>query len=45
LRGALYFRTATANDSLAPVIEYIKADMIHLLNTLEWEAEPENDYL
>ena len=35
-RGALYFRTATANDSLAPVIEYIKKDVIHLLNTLEW---------
>ncbi|MGB3777662.1 MAG: gliding motility lipoprotein GldD [Tunicatimonas sp.] len=45
LRGALYFRTATANDSLAPVIEYIKADMIHLLNTLEWRGERENDYL
>ncbi len=45
LRGALYFRTATANDSLAPVIEYIKADMVHLLNTLEWEGERENDYL
>ncbi len=45
LRGALYFRTATANDSLAPVIEYIKADMIHLLNTLEWQGERENDYL
>ena len=42
LRGALYFRTATANDSLAPVIEYIKADMIHLLNTLEWRDDPEN---
>lgn len=36
LRGALYFRTATKNDSLAPVIEYIKADMIHLINTLQW---------
>ena len=42
LRGALYFRTATANDSLAPVIEYIKTDMIHLLNTLEWRDNPEN---
>jgi gliding motility-associated lipoprotein GldD len=36
LRGALYFKMATKNDSLAPVIEYIKEDMIHLLNTLEW---------
>ena len=35
-RGALYFRTATANDSLAPVIDYIKKDVVHLLNTLEW---------
>lgn len=39
LRGALYFRTATQNDSLAPVIEYIKVDMIHMLNTLQWEGE------
>ncbi|GAA4399448.1 hypothetical protein GCM10023187_11280 [Nibrella viscosa] len=36
LRGALYFNTATANDSLAPVIEYIKKDMVHMLNTLKW---------
>jgi gliding motility-associated lipoprotein GldD len=39
LRGALYFRTATQNDSLAPVIEYIKVDMVHMLNTLRWEGE------
>lgn len=38
-RGALYFRTATANDSLAPVINYIKKDVIHLLNTLHWTDE------
>ncbi|HEY4650516.1 MAG TPA: gliding motility lipoprotein GldD [Pontibacter sp.] len=37
LRGALYFRTATQNDSLAPVIEFIKKDVIHMLNTLEWQ--------
>ncbi len=36
LRGALYFRTSTENDSLAPVIEYVKKDIIHALNTLEW---------
>jgi gliding motility-associated lipoprotein GldD len=39
LRGALYFRTATANDSLAPVIEYVKKDIIHLINTLQWDGE------
>lgn len=37
LRGALYFNTATQNDSLAPVIEYMKQDMMHLLNTLSWK--------
>lgn len=39
LRGALYFRTATQNDSLAPVIEYIKVDMVHMINTLRWKDE------
>ena len=39
LRGALYFETATKNDSLAPIIEYIKKDMIHILNTLSWNEE------
>lgn len=37
LRGALYFRTSTKNDSLAPAIEYMKVDAMHLLNTLEWK--------
>lgn len=37
LRGALYFDTAMKNDSLAPVIEYIKVDMAHLINTLEFK--------
>ena len=36
LRGALYFRTATANDSLAPVIEYVKTDMERMINTLKY---------
>ncbi len=36
LRGALYFKTATKNDSLAPVIDYLKKDVIHLLTSLEW---------
>ncbi|MEQ9288571.1 MAG: gliding motility lipoprotein GldD [Cyclobacteriaceae bacterium] len=36
LRGALYFKTSTKNDSLAPVINYVKNDMIYMLNSLEW---------
>jgi gliding motility-associated lipoprotein GldD len=39
LRGALYFRTATQNDSLAPVIEFVKKDIVHLLNTLKWKEK------
>lgn len=42
LRGALYFRTATKNDSLSPVIEYIKRDIIHMLNTCAWDYERSN---
>jgi gliding motility-associated lipoprotein GldD len=37
LRAALYFNTKVANDSLAPAIEYMKKDMMHLVNTLEWK--------
>ncbi|KUG06313.1 gliding motility lipoprotein GldD [Solirubrum puertoriconensis] len=36
-RGALYFRTAVANDSLAPVIDYVKEDIVHLVNTLKYQ--------
>ncbi|GAB2597352.1 gliding motility lipoprotein GldD [Spirosoma areae] len=36
LRGALYFNTATENDSLQPVIQYIRKDILHLLTTLKW---------
>jgi gliding motility-associated lipoprotein GldD len=37
LRGVLYFKTATKNDSLAPVIDYLKKDIIQMLMTLEWK--------
>ena len=37
LRGALYFKTATQNDSLKPVIDYLKQDIRHLLFTLKWK--------
>jgi gliding motility-associated lipoprotein GldD len=36
LRGAVYFNTAMKNDSLAPVIEYIKIDMTHLMNSIKF---------
>ena len=37
LRGAVYLPTSTQNDSLAPVIEFLKNDVLHLVNTLEWK--------
>ncbi|MBN2614292.1 MAG: gliding motility lipoprotein GldD [Bacteroidales bacterium] len=37
LRGSLYFRVVPNNDSLQPVIQFIKGDIRHLLNTLHWK--------
>ena len=37
IRGAVYVKTATANDSLAPIIKFLKQDAIHLIQTLEWK--------
>ena len=37
LRGALYFNTAPNSDSLAPSIQYIHADIVHMLATLRWK--------
>jgi len=43
LRGAVYFNTALKNDSLAPIIEYIKIDMAHLINSVNFEKKAENN--
>jgi len=37
IRGAVYVKTATANDSLAPIIRYLKQDAMHLIQTLQWK--------
>ncbi|MCE2776782.1 MAG: gliding motility lipoprotein GldD [Algoriphagus sp.] len=42
LRGALYFNTALKNDSLAPIIEYIKIDLAHLINTVTFDKKAGN---
>ena len=39
LRGALYFRLAPNNDSLAPVIDFLKKDIYHFINTFKWKEE------
>ena len=39
LRGALYFNVKVHNDSLKPAIEYMKKDIIHLVNTFDWRKK------
>ncbi|MEO5572217.1 MAG: gliding motility lipoprotein GldD [Bacteroidia bacterium] len=38
LRGALYFNAVPNNDSIAPVLDFIKKDIHQLINTLEWKS-------
>jgi gliding motility-associated lipoprotein GldD len=37
LRGSLYFNVAPNKDSLAPVVEFIKQDIVHLMESLQWK--------
>lgn len=37
LRGAIYLQNATVNDSLKPVVDYLKIDARHILETLKWK--------
>jgi gliding motility-associated lipoprotein GldD len=36
LRGALYFKSQTVPDSMAPVLKFVKHDVNHLIETLRW---------
>jgi len=37
LRASLYFNCTPRNDSLAPYIDYLKKDMLHLIETFAWK--------
>jgi len=37
LRGALYFNSRPNKDSLAPVIDFIEQDIVHLIESLRWK--------
>lgn len=37
LRGALYYSATPNEDSLAPVNQFLREDLMHLLNTLKWK--------
>jgi gliding motility-associated lipoprotein GldD len=39
LRGALYFKTKVNNDSLQPSIDFMKKEVMHLINTIEWKSK------
>jgi gliding motility-associated lipoprotein GldD len=37
LRGALYFNNEPNTDSMAPVVNFVKADLTRMLKTFEWK--------
>lgn len=39
LRGALYFNTLPNNDSLAPVINFLRKDIEEIISTITWNIE------
>ncbi len=39
LRGSLYFESEPNADSLAPVIDFFREDVIHLIETLKWKQK------
>ncbi len=39
LYGSLYFSTTPNYDSIQPAIEFLKKDMLHLIDTFEWKEE------
>jgi len=38
LRGALYFNQDNNNDSVSPVVDFLKSDLIHMIETVEWKS-------
>ncbi|SMO57662.1 gliding motility-associated lipoprotein GldD [Saccharicrinis carchari] len=40
VRGSLYFNSVPNKDSLAPVIDFVKTDIVHLMETFEWKEMP-----
>jgi gliding motility-associated lipoprotein GldD len=42
VRGSLYFNVEPNSDSIAPVVEFIRKDIINLMKTLEWKNNYNN---
>ncbi len=37
IRGALYFNAAPNTDSISPVVEFVRKDIYHMIETFEWK--------
>jgi gliding motility-associated lipoprotein GldD len=37
VRGALYFNNVPNKDSIAPMVDYIREDMVRLMESFEWK--------
>jgi gliding motility-associated lipoprotein GldD len=37
IRGSLYFNTTPNSDSLAPVVGFIRKDIMHMIESFEWD--------
>lgn len=37
LRGSLYFNTRPNPDSLAPIVDYVKKDIVRIMESLQWK--------
>jgi len=42
LRTSLYFNFSPNNDSLRPVIDYIREDVMQMINTFKWKENEKN---
>ena len=43
ITGAVYFNVQPNYDSIQPAIKYIRDDMVHLIETLEWKNESKDE--
>jgi gliding motility-associated lipoprotein GldD len=39
VRGALYFNFKPNNDSIAPVIQFVKSDVLHFIQSIQWKEK------
>lgn len=39
IRGALYFNASPNTDSIAPVVDFVRKDIYHLIETFNWKAD------